>query len=144
MVLIPGNPRTLTPDQRNEVEPIMSEQDRRSFLTPDAPLTDNIALLEWFEQSRRALHLGSLILGGISAELDAKLRKVNPTFVVAGLTSVHRARQVSRPTGKAAEALNSATKYIITASNRFEAGFMPELEAAGYKPTSQPFKFRAR
>ncbi|MDR7278957.1 hypothetical protein [Catenuloplanes atrovinosus] len=116
---------------------------RHGFLTPNAPLTDNVALLEWAEQSRKLLHMGSLELGITAAELDAKLRKVNPHLLVAGLDARYRARQISKPVAQAAEALTVASRYIITATNRFEAVFMPELEQAGYKPRADEFTFKA-
>lgn len=116
---------------------------RHGFLTPGVPLNDNVALLEWAEQSRRLLHMGSLELGITAAELDARLRKVNPTLVVAGLDARYRARQVTKPVAQAAEALTLASRYIITATNRFEAVFMPELEQAGYRAKPAEFKFKA-
>lgn len=115
----------------------------RGFLTPGGPITDNVALIEWCEQSRRILHSGSLELGICAAEVDAKLRKVSKGILVAGMTSSYRAGRVSKPISQAAEALVVASRYIITASNRFEAAYMPELQAAGYQNSKPSFGFRA-
>ncbi|AGL13897.1 hypothetical protein [Actinoplanes sp. N902-109] len=115
----------------------------RGFLTPAAPLTDNVALIEWFEGSRRVLHTGALELGIVAAEIDAKLRKVSRGLVVTGMTAGYRAGRVAKPIGQAAEALVVASRYIITASNRFEAVYMPELQAAGYQQKPSGFGFKA-
>ncbi len=115
----------------------------RGFLTPGGPITDNVALIEWCEQSRRILHSGALELGICAAEVDAKLRKVSKGLMIGGLTSTYRARQVSKPISQAAEALVVASRYIITASNRFEAVYLPELEASGYRRPTSSFGFRA-
>lgn len=115
----------------------------RGFLTPGGPIADNVTLIEWCEQSRRVLHTGALELGICAAEVDAKLRKVSRGLVVGGLTAGYRAGRVAKPIAQAAEALVVASRYIITASNRFEAVYMPELEAAGYRGKSQPgFAFK--
>ncbi|GAA2566465.1 hypothetical protein GCM10010435_44630 [Winogradskya consettensis] len=108
-------------------------------------MTDNIAFIDWCEQSRRVLHTGALELGICAAEVDARLRKVSRGLVVGGLTSGYRAGRVAKPIGQAAEALVVASRYIITASNRFEAVYMPELQAAGYQAAGTPgFAFKAR
>lgn len=122
----------------------MSENDHRGFLTPQAPLTSNIELFEWFEQSRQVLHAGSLELGIVAAELDAQLRKVSRGVLVAGVSARYRAHMVSKPIGQAGAALVAASRYIITSRNKFEAVFLPELEAAGYKPAPSAFNFKAR
>ncbi len=115
----------------------------RGFLTPGGPIRDNVTLIEWCEQSRRVLHAGALELGICAAEIDAKLRKVSRGLVVGGLTAGYRAGRVAKPIGQAAEALVVASRYIITASNRFEAVYMPELEAAGYRSKANPgFAFK--
>jgi hypothetical protein len=121
----------------------MADQDRHGFLTPQAPINNNIELIEWFEQGRRILHAGSLELGIVSAEIDAQLRKVSRGILVAGVSSRYRAHMVSKPIAQSAEALVVASRYIITARNKFEAAFMPELEAAGYRPAGSTFKFKA-
>jgi hypothetical protein len=118
------------------------QSSNRGFLTPGGPLTDNIAFIEWAENSRRILHSGALELGICAAELDAKLRKVSRGLVIGGLSSGYRAQRVSKPVGQAAEALVVASRYIITASNRFQAVYLPELEAAGYKPAAGNFSFK--
>ncbi len=107
-------------------------------------MTDNVAFLEWTENSRRILHTGALELGICAAELDAKLRKVSRGLVVGGLTSGYRASRVSNPVSQAAEAMVVASRYIITASNRFQAVYLPELEQAGYKPRASDFSFRGQ
>jgi hypothetical protein len=124
----------------------MSEQhsSNRGFLTPGGPITDNVAFIEWAENSRRLLHSGALELGICAAELDAKLRKVSRGLVVGGMTSGYRAGRVAKPVGQAAEALVVASRYIITASNRFQAVYMPELEAAGYRPRAGGFEFKGQ
>lgn len=115
----------------------------RGFLTPGGPIQDNVALIEWCEQSRKLLHSGALELGICAAEIDAKLRKVSRGLVVGGLTAGYRAGRVAKPIGQAAEALVVASRYIITASNRFQAVYMPELEAAGYRGrTNAGFAFK--
>lgn len=117
----------------------------RGFLTPGGPLTDNVSFFEWCENSRRLLHSGALELGICASEIEARLRRVSGGLMVAGMSSRYRARQVTRPVAQAGEALVVASRYIITASNRFEAVYMPELEAAGYKTSggSTPFSFKA-
>lgn len=115
----------------------------RGFLTPGGPITDNIAFLEWCEQSRKILHGGALELGICAAEVDARLRKVSRGLMVGGMTSGYRSGRVAKPIASAAEALVVASRYIITASNRFEAGYAPELEAAGFHGRGNPgFTFR--
>jgi hypothetical protein len=121
----------------------MAEDHRGGFLTPQAPINSNIELIEWFEQGRRILHTGALELGIVSAEIDAQLRKVSRGLMVAGVSSRYRAHMVSKPIGQAGEALVIASRYIITARNKFEAVYMPELEAAGYRPAASAFKFKA-
>lgn len=121
----------------------MAEGEHRGFLTPQAPINSNIELIEWFEQSRRVTHAGALELGIVAAEIDAQLRKVSRGLMVAGVSSRYRAHMVSKPIAQAGEALVVASRYIITARNKFEAVYMPELEAAGYKPPSSAFKFKA-
>jgi len=121
----------------------MSEAERRGFLTPVAPINNNKALFEWFEQSRVLLHSGALELGIVSAEIDAQLRKVSRGIMVAGLSARYRAHMVSREIAHAGEALTVASRYIITASNKFEAAYMPELAAAGYRPRPGTFEFKA-
>jgi hypothetical protein len=121
----------------------MAGQGPGGFLTPHAPITNNIELIEWFEQGRRILHTGALELGIVSAEIDAQLRKVSRGLMVAGVSSRYRAHMVSKPIAQSAEALIVASRYIITARNKFEAVFMPELEAAGYRPPASSFKFKA-
>lgn len=122
-----------------------NDHDRRrgGFLLPNTPLTDNIALIEWFEDSRRILHAGALELGIVASEIDAQLRKVSKGLVVAGMSSRYRASRVSKPIALASESLIIASRYIITSNNRFEAAFMPELQASGYKPAAGNFTFRA-
>lgn len=115
----------------------------RGFLTPATPLNDNHAFIEWLEQSRKVLHMGALELGICAAETDARLRKVSRGLVVGGLTAGYRARRVSQPISDAAEALVNASRYLITANNRFVAVYMPELEAVGYQPRPGDFTFKA-
>lgn len=115
----------------------------REFFTLPTGQLDNVILMEWLEASRRAMHGGALELGISASELEAKLRRVSSGLVVAGMSSRYRAAQVARPIQKASEALVVASRYIITASNRFEAVFTPELEAAGYRPAPGTFKFKA-
>lgn len=115
--------------------------DQRSFFTGADALTDNVALVEWFNNSRRLLHAAALELGVTASELDARLRAVAGGVVVGGLSGRARARQVARPITHASEALVTASQYIVTASTRFEAVYMPELEAVGYKPRKDAFRF---
>ena len=89
------------------------------------------------------MHTGALELGIVSAEVDAQLRKVSRGVLVAGVSARYRAHMVSKPIGQAGEALVVASRYIITARNRFEAVYAPELEAAGYRPAASSFGFRA-
>lgn len=119
-------------------------KNRSPFTMSDA-LTDNLALIEWCEQSRRVLHAGALELGISASELEAKLRRVSGGVLIAGMSARYRAHQVSKPIQQAAEALVVASRYIITANNRFQAAYSPELEAAGYKASGNGgFKFKAR
>jgi len=120
----------------------MSDTPRSFFAAADS-LTDNVALLEWCERSRRILHAGALELGICASELDARLRSVS-RGPVGGLSGRARARQVARPIQQASEALVIASRYVITASTRFQAVYMPELEAAGFRRSRRPdFKFKA-
>jgi hypothetical protein len=113
------------------------------FLTPGGPIKDNHIFLQWLEQSRFILHTGGLELGIVAAEMDARLRKVHKGIIVGGLTSGYRARRVSKPISDAAEALIVASQYLITASNRFEAVYTPELEEVGYQNKTVPtFTFK--
>jgi hypothetical protein len=114
----------------------------RTFFAAADSLTDNIALLEWCEGSRRLLHAGALELGICASELDARLRAIS-RGPVGGLSGRARARQVARPIQQASEALVIASRYIVTASSRFQAVYLPELEAAGHKPRRNDFRFKA-
>lgn len=104
------------------------------FPMPPGPLKDNILILEWLEKARLTARDGHLIIGACSAELDARLRTVHRGLVIGGMTAGYRARRVSSPVSNAAEALLTVQKYLVTAANRFEAVYMPELEAVGYAP----------
>lgn len=118
----------------------MSSEHRSIFSGADA-LTDNVALAEWFNSARRTLHAAALELGVTASELDARLRAVSRGLTVGGMTGRARARQVTRPITHASEALVVASQYIVTASARFEAVYLPELEAVGHKPKRNEFKF---
>ena len=72
-------------------------------------------------------------LDRFASEADARFRRVSRGLVVANMSSVYRARQVSKPIAQAAEALAMASRYVITAANRYQAVYLPELEAAGWK-----------
>jgi hypothetical protein len=122
----------------------MSQPHQRSIFTGADSLTDNVALIEWTESTRRILHAAALELGITASELEARLRRVGGGLAVGGLTSRARARQVARPIQQASEALVVASQYVITANNRFQAAFMPELEQAGFQARKPDFKFRAR
>lgn len=115
----------------------------RTFFSGADALTDNHALVEWCENTRRILHAAALELGITASELDARLRRVSGSVVVGGLSARARARQVARPIQQASEALVVASQYIITANNRFLSAFLPELEQAGYRHAKPEFKFRA-
>ncbi|WFE62884.1 MULTISPECIES: hypothetical protein [Micromonospora] len=119
-------------------------QGRTLFSGADS-LTDNHALIEWCESTRRILHAAALELGITASELDARLRRVGGgAVVVGGLTARARARQVAKPIQQASEALVIASQYVITANNRFVTAYMPELEQVGYRGTRRPdFKFTA-
>lgn len=119
----------------------MAGNEPRGIFTGADALTDNVALVEWFNNSRRVLHAAALDLGVTASELDARLRAISGGVIVGGLTGRARARQVTRPITFASEALVVASQYIVTASTRFEAVYMPELEAVGYKPRRNGFKF---
>ncbi|GIF16531.1 hypothetical protein [Actinoplanes teichomyceticus] len=107
---------------------------RSGFLGVDqGALQDNVTFLEWCEGARRVLHTGALELGIFASEADARFRKVSRGLVIANMSSVYRAHQVSKPIAQAAEALVAASRYIITASNRYQAVYLPELEAAGWR-----------
>jgi hypothetical protein len=107
---------------------------RSGFLgAEDGALQDNVAFLEWCERARFVLHAGALELGIFASEADARFRKVSRGLVIANMSSTYRARQVSKPIAQAAEALVVASRYVITASNRYQAVYLPELEAAGWK-----------
>ncbi|MEV6297871.1 hypothetical protein AB0M02_00525 [Actinoplanes sp. NPDC051861] len=107
---------------------------RPSFLGVDAgALQDNVTFLEWCEGARKVLHVGALELGIFASEADARFRRVSRGLVIAHMSSVYRAHQVSNPIAQAGEALVAASRYIITASNRYQAVYLPELEAAGWK-----------
>ncbi len=113
-------------------------------MTPGGPIKDNIDFINWCEESRKVTHAGALELGICAAEIDARLRKVSRGLVVTGMSARYRASKVSQPIANASEALIACSRYLITASNRFEAVFMPELEQAGYKGRSRPgFEFKA-
>jgi|GEM_PF-6361722 hypothetical protein len=118
-----------------------SINEQRGIFTGADALTDNVALMEWFNGSRRVLHAAALELGVTASELEARLRAVSGGLSVGGLTGRARARQVTKPITHAAEALVVASQYIVTASSRFEAVYMPELEAVGYKPRKDVFRF---
>ncbi|TDB87202.1 hypothetical protein E1091_15920 [Micromonospora fluostatini] len=113
----------------------------RYFVSADA-ITDNVALLEWCENTRRVIHAGALELGIVASEIDARLRAVNPGLV-GGMSGRARARQVARPIQQASESLVIASRYIVTAATRFQAVYLPELEAAGHKPRRNDFRFKA-
>jgi len=121
---------------------VSHQQPQRGIFSGADALTDNVALAEWFESSRRTLHAASLELGITASELDARLRAISGGVIIGGLTGRARARQVTKPIGHAAEALVTASQYIVTASARFEAAYMPELEAVGHRPRRSEFKFR--
>lgn len=107
---------------------------RPGFLGTDpGALQDNVTYLEWCEQARKILHVGALELGIFAAEADARFRKVSRGLIIANMSSVYRAHQVSKPIAQAAEALVTASRYVITSSNRYQAVYLPELEAAGWK-----------
>lgn len=118
----------------------------RNVFTLSDGLTDNIALIEWVEQSRRVLHAGALELGITASELEAKLRRASRGLVVGGLSARYRAHMVTKPVQQASEALVIASQYIVTAGNRFEAAFGYELEQAGYKGRGHgaDFKFKGQ
>lgn len=116
----------------------------RSFFAGADSLTDNYALLEWCETSRRLLHAGALELGICASELEARLKSVKTSGVTGGMSARARARQVARPIQQGSEALVIASQYIITASNRFMAAYMPELEQVGFQGARKPeFRFKA-
>lgn len=115
-------------------------EQRGIFAGVDA-LTDNVALAHWFNETRRVLHAAALELGVTASELDARLRAVSGGIVVGGLTARARARQVAKPITYAADALVVASQYIVTASTRFEAVYLPELEAVGHRPRKSEFRF---
>lgn len=117
-------------------------QHARTFFTAADGITDNIVLLEWCEQSRRVLHAGALELGICASELEARLRNAS-RGPVGGLSARARSRQVAKPIQQASEALVIASRYIITASTRFQAVFMPELEQVGHRPRRDQFRFKA-
>lgn len=119
------------------------QRQRNLFAGADA-LTDNVALMEWFETARRVLHAAALELGITASELDARLRNVNRHAVIGGLTGRARARQVVKPIQHAGEALIVASQYLITGATRFEAVYLPELEAVGHRAGrgGREFSFR--
>jgi hypothetical protein len=93
------------------------------------------ALMEWLEIARHFLYVGGGLLGGDSAVVQAKLQKAKGLPIIGGMTQQYRARKVSKPIGQAGEALNAACQYLQFSANQLEAAFMPELEAANYRPT---------
>lgn len=107
-------------------------------------LTDNLALTAWLENGRKIMHAAALELGISASEVEARLRRVSGGLMVAGLSSRHRALMVARPIQQAAESLVVASRYLITANNRFEAAYMPELEQAGYRKRQPQFQFRGQ
>lgn len=116
----------------------------RTFFSGADALTDNHALVEWAENTRRILHAAALELGITASELEARLRRVGGgNVVVGGMSARLRARQVTRPLQQASESLVIASQYVITANNRFLAAFLPELEQAGYRNTKPDFNFKA-
>jgi|SRR5690606_1376062 len=117
-------------------------QPQRNFFTGADAITDNHALLEWVESSRRILHAAALELGITGSELEARLRSVSHG-PVGGLSGRARARQVARPIQQAGEALVIASQYMVTAGNRFLAAYLPELEQAGYRERKPEFRFKA-
>ncbi|WP_432050330.1 hypothetical protein [Verrucosispora sp. NA02020] len=117
-------------------------QHARNFFAGADSLTDNVALLEWCETSRRILHAGALELGIVASELDARLRAIR-SGPMGGMSGRARARQVARPIQQASEALVIGGRYIVTAATRFQAVYMPELEQAGHRPKRSDFKFKA-
>lgn len=107
-------------------------------------IRDNVTLLEYCETVRRLMHRGAVELGVTAAEIDARLRNVSPDAVVGGLSGRRRAKQVARPIDLASESLTVACQYMVTAANRFQAAYMPELEAAGaVRKRQNDFRFRA-
>lgn len=117
----------------------MSQQ---NFITPGDPLDSAEALVTYLERIRKVLHVGAMELGVTTAELEATLRSVSPTISVAGMTAGARARQVCKPMTGAAEALVTASKFVITANNRFMSAYLPELEASGFvAPKREKFNF---
>ncbi|SCL12864.1 hypothetical protein [Micromonospora inyonensis] len=115
--------------------------DQRGIFTGADALTDNVALSQWFNETRRVLHASALELGVTASELDARLRAVSGGVVIGGLTARARARQVAKPITHASDALVVASQYIVTASTRFEAVYLPELEAVGHRPRKSDFRF---
>lgn len=123
----------------------MSQQQHpRTIFDGASALTDNVALTEWLEAGRRIMHAGALELGISASEVEARLRRVSGGLMVAGLSSRHRAHMVARPIQLAAESLVVASRYLITANNRFMAAYTPELEQAGYRHRRPGFEFRGQ
>lgn len=126
--------------------PSSSARDPRAetlFLPPDN-LDDNIKYMEWLNQCIRVLQTGAVCIHVGAASANAALRKVNRHLLIGGLTSTYRANMATKPVDNAAEACVVGVKYLYTAKTKFEAAFMPELEAAGYRPAGGEMKFKAR
>lgn len=92
------------------------------------------ALMEWLEVARHFLYVGGVLLGADSAAVNAKLRKAKGMPIVGGLTQGYRAGKVSKPIGKAGEAVVVACQYLQDSGNQLEAAYQPELHAVGYQP----------
>lgn len=92
------------------------------------------ALMEWLEMARHFLYVGGVLLGADSAAVNAKLRKAKGMPIIGGMTQAYRAGKVSKPIGKAGEAVVAACQYLQDAGNQLEAAYQPELTAVGYQP----------
>lgn len=117
---------------------------RRNVFGAPEEIRSNVELLEYCETVRRLVHQGAVELGVSAAEVEARLRNVSGGVIIGGLTSRHRARQVAKPIELAGQSLTIASQYMVTAANRFQAAYMPELEAVGAASRNRrDFEFRA-
>lgn len=109
-------------------------------------LTDNLALLQFCETTRRLIYAGAMELGASAAEVEARLRTL--TGHVGGnnlgqMTGRHRALVVAKPMHEAHEHLVDASRCMVRTAAKFQELFAPELDAVGAGQGRPKFEFRA-
>lgn len=101
------------------------------------------ALLEWMEQARHFFYVAGIILGTDSAAVNAKLKRPHAITdhvpVIGGMSMAYRAGKVSKPIAQAGGACVAAVQYLQSAADQFKSAYIPELEAAKYRPKPSDF-----